>query len=79
MTLYYRAVTAYLKVVRQRKSSSADGKRGGEQERVIIPPLVGGGWGPPRDFFLNFERFCVRYNEGFYALAVLVTKIFLVA
>ena len=34
-----RAVVAYLKVVRRRKSSSADGTRRGEQERGT-PPLV---------------------------------------
>ena len=41
----FRAVAAYLKVVRRRKSSSADGTRGGEHERGIISPLVRGVWG----------------------------------
>ena len=46
-----RAVAAYLKVVRRRKSSSADGTRGGELERGTPPPLVRGVRGsPPRKF-----------------------------
>ena len=40
-----RAVAAYLKVVRRRKSSRCEGTRAGEHERVIIPPLVRGGVG----------------------------------
>ena len=42
--VYIRAVAAYLKVVRRRKPSSAEGTRERAHERGIIPlPLVGGG------------------------------------
>ena len=45
---HYRAVAAYLKVVRQRKPSSAEGTRGGRaREGDIIPPLV-------RKKYINF-------------------------
>ena len=56
-----RAVAAYLKVVRRRRPSSAEGTRGGEHKRGIIPPLFRGVWGPPPRIFLNFERFYVRF------------------
>ena len=45
-----RAVVAYLKVVRRRKSSSADGTRGGEHERVTLPLVWGVRGSPPRKF-----------------------------
>ena len=45
------AVAAYLKVVRQWKPSSVEGKRGGEHERVIVPPFVRGVLGSPPRFF----------------------------
>ena len=48
----HRAVAAYLKVVRRRKSSIAVGTRGG---------VIRGGRGPPPRKFLNFERFYVRF------------------
>ena len=41
--------------------SSAEGTRGGEQERGIIPPLIRGFGGPPLRKFLNFERLYVRF------------------
>ena len=46
-----RAVTAYSKVVRRMKRSSAEGTRGGG-EHEIIPPLVRGAWGasPEKNF-----------------------------
>ena len=50
--LSYRAVAAYLKVVRRRKSSSADGTRGGEHERVTLPLVRGVEGGLPQE---NFE------------------------
>ena len=56
-----RAVAAYLKVVRRRKPSSAEGTRGGEHEMGIIPLSLGGVWGPPPRKVLNFERFYVRF------------------
>ena len=46
-----RAVAAYLKVVRRRKSSSADDTRG-ERARERTPPLFRGVRGLPRE---NFE------------------------
>ena len=64
----YRAVAAYLKVVRRRKRSSAEGTRGGECERGMIPPLVRGVWGASPEKFLNFERFYVRFNGFFMRL-----------
>ena len=57
----FRAVAAYLKVVRRRKPSSADGTRGGEHERGIISPLVRGFGGPSPRKFLNFERLFMRF------------------
>ena len=39
------AVAAYLKVVRRRKSSSAEGAKGWEHERGIIPPIFFFFWG----------------------------------
>ena len=46
-----RAVAASLKVVRRRKSSSADGTRGGEHERGALVRGGRGGRGyPPRKF-----------------------------
>ena len=61
---YHRAVAAYLKVVRRRKSWSAEGTRGGEHERGIILPLVRGA--SPR-IILNFERVYMLFKCGFYA------------
>ena len=58
-----RAVAAYLKVVRRRKPSSAEGMTG-ESTRG----LGGGGWGPPPGKNLNFERFYVRFNGVFMRL-----------
>ena len=46
-----RAVAAYLKVVRRRKTSSADGTRGGEHERGT-PPLVRGLGVSPKKFLI---------------------------
>ena len=63
-----RAVAAYLKVVRRRKPSSAEGTRGGEHKRGIIPPLVRGVWGPPPRKFSNFERIYLRFKWGFMRL-----------
>ena len=56
ITPLYRAVAAYLRVVRRRKPSSAEGMRGG-----LFPLSLGGFWGPPPRKFLNFERFYVRF------------------
>ena len=80
----YRAVAAYLKVVRRRKPSSAEGMRGGRaREGGSFPISLGGFGGPPPRIFLNFERFYVRFNGVLCVwdqiLVVLVTKIFLVA
>ena len=50
----YRAVAAYLKVVRRKKSSSAEGTKGGEHERGIMPPLVRGGLGASPENFFEF-------------------------
>ena len=47
-----RAVAAYLKVVRRRKSSSADGTRGWRYERGL--PLSLGGLGVSPEKILNF-------------------------
>ena len=58
----FRAVAAYLKVVRRRKSSSADGMRGGEHERGT-PPLVRG---LPREKF-DFLALLCAFLMGFYA------------
>ena len=58
--LAFRAVAAYLKVVRRRKRSSAEGTRGGEHERGVIPLSLGVFWGLPPRKVLNFERFYVR-------------------
>ena len=44
-----RAVAAYLKVVRRRKPSSAEGTRGGRAREGMIPPLVRGVWGASSD------------------------------
>ena len=48
----YRAVGAYLKVVRQKKPPSPDCMRKGESTRG----------GPPPRIFLNFKLFDVRFN-----------------
>ena len=82
--LVFRAVAAYLKVVRRKKPSSAEGMRGGEYERGISPPLVRGVLGAsPRDFFLILSASMCVFNGGFMRLGPdfsrLVTKIFLVA
>ena len=48
----YRAVAAYLKVVRRRKPSSAEGTRGGRaREGGLFPLSLGGFWGSPPRFF----------------------------
>ena len=54
--LQYRAVAAYLKVVRRRKPSSAEGMRGGRAREGGSFPLSLGGFGgpPPRIFFFEF-------------------------
>ena len=47
-----RAAAVYLKVVRRRKPLSAEGTRGGEHERGIIPPLARGfGGASPEKIF----------------------------
>ena len=56
-----RAVAAYLKVVRRRKSLSAEGTRGAEHERGLFPLALGGFGGPPPGKFLNFGRFYMRF------------------
>ena len=50
-----KAVAAYLKVVRRRTSSSADGTRGGEHERGTPPHLRGS---PPRKFWFFSASLC---------------------
>ena len=77
-----RAVAAYLKVVRRRKSSSADGSRGGEHERG--PLLSGGLGGLPREnceflallcaFLMGFMRLGPDFSHDF-----LLENIFLAA
>ena len=62
-----KAVAAYLKVVRRRKASSADGTRGGEHERVT-PPLVGGLGGLPQENFEFLALLCARFQWGFMRL-----------
>ena len=57
--LHLRAVAAYLKVVRRRKSPITDDTRGGEHERGT-PPLVMG-LGVSTEKILNFQRFYVRF------------------
>ena len=57
----YRAVAAFLKVVRRRKPSSAEGTRGGRAREGDYSPLVRGFGGPPPRKVLNFERFYVRF------------------
>ena len=89
LTHYIRAVAAYLKVVRRRKPSSAEGTRGGRaREGDYSPSRKGGFGGPLPRIFLNFERFCVRFNGGFrrfgpdfcrFGHNLLLEKIFLVA
>ena len=78
-----RAVAAYLKVVRRRKSSSAEATRGGRHERGLFPLSLGRFGGPPPGKFLKIGRFYVRFNGGLCVwgqiLVVLVTKIFRVA
>ena len=65
---FFRAIAAYSKVVRQKKSSSAEGTRGRRaREGGLFPSrqggLGGGGLGGlPQDFFLNFGRFFVGFN-----------------
>ena len=61
-----RAVAAFLKVVRRRKSSSADGMRGGEHERG---ESTRGGFslgGIPRENF-KFSALLYAFLMGFYA------------
>ena len=60
----HRIVAAYLKVVRRRKSSSADGTRGGEYERGT--PLSLGGLGVSSEKILKFSASICVFN-GFYA------------
>ena len=58
-------------MVRRRKPSSAEGTRGGEHERGIIPPLVRWVCGPPPRKFLSafmcvlmgFYAFWTRFNR----------------
>ena len=60
----HRAVAAYLKVVRRRKPSSAEGTMGGGGESTregLIPLSLGGFGGPPPRNFLIFERFSVCF------------------
>ena len=70
-----RAVAAYLKVVRRRKSSSADGTSGGEHERVTLP-LVRGVRGLPQENFEFLALLCA-FLMGFYAFGTrLQTRFF---
>ena len=67
---HYRAVAAYLKVVRRRKPSSDEGTRGGEHERGIISPLVRGVWGTSPEKILSasmcdFNVFFMRLGPDF--------------
>ena len=80
LVLKDRAVVAYVKVVRRRKSSSGDGTRGGEHERGS-PPLVMGVRGLSPE---NFKRLLCAFLMGwFYAFGTrfqsrfLLEKIFL--
>ena len=70
-----RAVAAYLKVVRRRKSSSADGTSGGEHERVTLP-LVRRVRGLPQENFEFLALLCA-FLMGFYAFGTrLQTRFF---
>ena len=70
-----RAVAAYLKVVRRRKSSSADGTSRGEHERVIFPLVRGVRGSPPRKFCL-LALLCA-FLMGFYTFGTrLQTRFF---
>ena len=70
------AVDAYIKVVLRRKSSSADGKRGG-RAREGTSPLVMGLGGLPREnfeflallctFLMGFYAFEIRFQSRFFA------------
>ena len=66
-----RAVAAYLKVVRRRKLSSAEGTRGGEHEGEgdysIIPLLLGGGGlgASPEEIFEFCALLCAFLMGGF--------------
>ena len=74
-----RAVAAYLKVVRRRKPSSAEGTRGGRaREGGLFPLSLGGLGGLPLDFFLFlsasmcvlmcvFHAFGNRFQSRFFA------------
>ena len=70
-----RAVAAYLKVVRRRESSSADGTSGGEHVRVTVP-LVRGLGGLPQENFEFLALLCA-FLMGFYAFGTrLQTRFF---
>ena len=60
----YRAVAAFLKVVRRRKSSSADSTRGGRAREG--DSLVRGDRGSPREIFDFLALLCASLM-GFYA------------
>ena len=62
-------------MVRRRKSSSADGTRGGEHERVTLP-LVRGVMGLPQENFEFLALLCA-FLMGFYAFGTrLQTRFF---
>ena len=79
----YRAVAAYLKVVRRKKSSSSDGTRGGRAREGDFPSYQGGGGGGggvgglPREnfeflallcaFVMVFYAFWTRFQSRFFA------------
>ena len=77
-----RAVAAYLKVVRRRKSSSAEATRWGRAREGDIPPLVRGVCGASPEKIFEFLALLCALLTGFVCvwdqiLVVLVTKIFL--
>ena len=57
----HRAVAAYLKVVRRRKSSCPEGTRGERAREGDYLPLVWGVLGASPENFLNCERFYERF------------------
>ena len=63
-----RAVAAYLKVVRRRKPSSAEGTRRGSTRERYYSPLVRGFGGSPRENFWNLSASMCVFNGVFMRL-----------